>query len=233
MTQLVLLRHGESISNRDGYFTGWNDVALSQRGEHQAEQAGRLLKETGCEFDICFTSELRRATDTLRILLSSMGLDKVTTRQSWRLNERHYGALEGVHRINAIGKFGIWPVLGPQLRFTAIPPPLRPGDARCPGNQLRYSDVDKNELPLSESMQQTFARVLPYWQETIAPELLRGKRVLVVSHRHVLRSLIMQLDGLSVAQLMKLTVATGRPLVYNLDHKLDPVQHYYADRLSA
>ena len=115
MTQLVLLRHGESISNRDGYFTGWNDVALSQRGEHQAEQAGRLLKETGCgEFDICFTSELRRATDTLvRILLSSMGLDRVTTRQSWRLNERHYGALEGVHRISAIGKFGIWPAPAP------------------------------------------------------------------------------------------------------------------------
>jgi 2,3-bisphosphoglycerate-dependent phosphoglycerate mutase len=233
MTQLVLLRHGESISNRDGYFTGWNDVALSQRGEHQAEQAGRLLKETGCEFDICFTSELRRATDTCRILLSFMGLDRVTTRQSWRLNERHYGALEGVHRINAFGKFGIWPVLGPQLRFTAIPPPLRPDDARCPGNQLRYSDVDKNELPLSESMQQTFARVLPYWQETIVPELLRGKRVLVVSHRHVLRLLIMQLDGLSVSQLMKLTIATGRPLVYNLNHKLEPVQRYYADRQSA
>ena len=233
MIQLVLLRHGESVSNRDGYFTGWNDVALSQRGEHQAEQAGRLLKEMGCEFDICFTSELRRATDTSRILLSSMGLDRVTTRQSWRLNERHYGALEGVHRINAIGKFGIWPVLGSQLRFTAIPPPLRPDDARCPGNQLRYSDVDKNELPLSESMQQTFSRVLPYWHGTIAPELLRGKRVLVVSHRHVLRSLIMQLDGLSVSQLMKVTIATGRPLVYNLDHKLDPFQRYYADRRSA
>ncbi|MGH8763307.1 MAG: 2,3-bisphosphoglycerate-dependent phosphoglycerate mutase [Nitrosospira sp.] len=230
MRQLVLLRHGESVSNRDGYFTGWNDVALSQRGEHQAERAGHLLKEAGCKFDICFTSELRRATDTLRIVLSAMGLNRLVIRQSWRLNERHYGALEGVHRVNAIGKFGIWPVLGPQLRFTTLPPPLGPGDARCPGNQLRYSDVDKEELPLAESMQQTFFRVLPYWQETIVPEIQRGKRVLVVSHRHVLRSLMMQLDGLSVAQLMKLSIATGRPLVYDLNDKLGPVQRYYADQ---
>lgn len=229
MRQLVLLRHGESVSNRDGYFTGWNDVALSQRGEHQAERAGHLLKEAGCKFDICFTSELRRATDTSRIVLSAMGLNRLAIRQSWRLNERHYGALEGVHRVNAIGKFGIWPVLGPQLRFTTLPPPLGPGDARCPGNQLRYSDVDKEELPLAESMQQTFFRVLPYWQETIVPEIQRGKRVLVVSHRHVLRSLMMQLDGLSVAQLMKLSIATGRPLVYDLNDKLGPVQRYYAD----
>lgn len=230
MTQLVLLRHGESISNRDGYFTGWNDVALSQRGEHQAERAGHLLKEAGCKFDICFTSELRRATDTLRIVLSAMGLSRLAIRQSWRLNERHYGALEGVHRVNAVGKFGIWPVLGPQLRFTTLPPPLGPSDARYPGNQLRYSDVDKKELPLAESMQQTLFRVLPYWQETIVPEIQRGKRVLVVSHRHVLRSLMMQLDGLSVAQLMKLSIATGRPLVYDLNDKLGPVQRYYADQ---
>ena len=121
----------------------------------------------------------------------------------------------------------------PPIEVYCNTPPLGPDDARCPGNQLRYSDIDKSDLPLSESMQQTFSRVLPYWQETIVPELLRGKRVLVVSHRHVLRSLIMQLNGLSVAQLMKLTIATGRPLVYNLDHKLDPVQHYYADRQSA
>ncbi|MDN5751989.1 MAG: 2,3-bisphosphoglycerate-dependent phosphoglycerate mutase [Nitrosospira sp.] len=228
MIQLVLLRHGESISNRDGYFTGWNDVALSHRGEQEAERAGRRLKEAGCEFDLCFTSELRRATDTLRIVLSTMGLDGLTIRQSWRLNERHYGALEGIHRINAIGKFGLWPVLGPQLQFTTYPPPLGLSDARCPGNQLRYSDVDKKELPLAESMQQTLSRVLPYWRETIVPEIQRGKRVLVVSHRHVLRSLMMQLDGLSVAQLMKLSIATGRPLVYDLDDKLGAVQHYYA-----
>lgn len=229
MTQLVLLRHGESISNRDGHFTGWNDVELSHQGEGEAEAAGRLLKKTGCEFDICFTSELRRATDTLHIVLSAMGLNGLTIRQSWRLNERHYGALEGMHRFSAIRKFGIWPILDSQLRFTASPPPLDPSDARYPGNQLRYSDIDKRELPFAESMQQTLSRVLPYWQETILPEIQQGKRVLIVSHQHVLRTLIMQLDRLSVTQLMTLSIATGRPLVYELDDKLDPVQHYYAD----
>ena len=229
MTQLVLLRHGESISNRDGCFTGWDDVALSHRGEQEAERAGLLLKETGCEFDMCFTSELRRATETLRIVLSAMGLNGLPIRQSWRLNERHYGALEGINRFNAIRKFGIWPILGSQLRFTASPPPLDPSDARYPGNQLRYSDIDRRELPLAESMQQTLSRVLPYWQEIILPEIQQGKRVLIVSHQHVLRTLIVQLDRLSVTQLMTLSVATGRPLVYELDDKLDPVQHYYAD----
>lgn len=129
MIQLVLLRHGESISNRDGYFTGWNDVALSPRGEEEAERAGRLLKKAGCEFDMCFTSELRRATDTLHIVLSAMGLNGLTTQQSWRLNERHYGALEGIQRFSAIRKFGIWPILDSQLRFTAPPPLARP--QRC------------------------------------------------------------------------------------------------------
>jgi len=230
MTQLVLLRHGESISNRDGYFTGWNDVALSPRGEVEAERAGRLLKKAGCEFDMCFTSELRRATDTLHIVLSAMGLNGLTIQQSWRLNERHYGALEGIQRFSAIRKFGIWPILDSQLRFTAPPPPLDPSDVRCPGNQLRYSDIDKKELPLAESMQQTLLRMLPYWQETIVPEIQHGKRLLIVSHQHVLRALIMQLDGLSVAKLMTLSIATGRPLIYQLNDKLDPVQHYYADR---
>lgn len=230
MTQLVLLRHGESISNRDGHFTGWNDVALSRRGEQEAERAGLLLKETGCEFDMCFTSELRRATDTLRIVLSAMELNGLTIRQSWRLNERHYGALEGIHRFSAIRKFGIWPILGSQLRFTAIPPPLDPNDARYPGNQLRYSDIDKKELPFAESMQQAFLRVLPYWQETIMPEIQQGKRLLIVSHQHVLRTLMMQLDGLSIAQLMALSISTGRPLIYELDDKLNPVKHYYVDR---
>ena len=177
-------------------------LTLSHRGEQEAERAGLLLKETGCEFDMCFTSELRRATETLRIVLSAMGLNGLPIRQSWRLNERHYGALEGISRFNAIRKFGIWPILGSQLRFTASPPPLDPSDARYPGNQLRYSDIDKRELPLAESMQQTLSRVLPYWQEIILPEIKQGKRVLIVSHQHVLRTLIMQLDRLSVTQLI-------------------------------
>ncbi len=230
MTQLVLLRHGESTSNRDGHFTGWNDVELSPKGELEAEHAGRLLKEAGFKFDMCFTSELKRATDTLRIVLSAMGFDELTIRRSWRLNERHYGALEGIGPLSAIRKFGVRAILDSQLRFNAPPPPLDPCDARFPGNQLRYSRIDKSELPLAESMQQALQRVLPYWRETIVPEIRHGKRVLIVAHKHILRALIMQLDSLSAAQLIKLSVTNGRPLVYELDEKLSPVRHYYADR---
>lgn len=229
MTQLVLLRHGESISNRNGNFTGWNDVALSERGELEAERAGRLLSEAGYKFDLCFTSELKRATDTLRIVLSTMKIDEIGVRQNWRLNERHYGALEGINRLSALRKFGFWSIIGTQLRFDAQPPPLDPGDARVPGNQLRYSGIDKNELPLAESMHQTVSRVTPYWKEMILPEIRQGKRLLIVSHQHVLRTLMMELDRLSVIHMMTLSIATGRPLVYELDDKLKPVRHYYID----
>ena len=230
MTQLVLLRHGESVSNRDGHFTGWNDVELTPKGELEAERAGRLLKQAGFTFDMCFTSELKRATDTLRIVLAEMGLNEAAVRRSWRLNERHYGALEGIDPLKAIRKYGIRPILDSQLRFNSAPPPLDPCDARFPGNQSRYSCVGRNELPLGESMEQALLRVLPYWRETVAPEILGGKRVLIVAHKHILRALIMQLDGLSVTQLIKLSIANGRPLVYELDEKLGPVRHYYADR---
>jgi len=230
VTKLVLLRHGESVSNRDGHFTGWNDVELSQKGELEAEQAGILLKEVGFKFDMCFTSELKRAADTLRIVLSAMGLDDSTVRRSWRLNERHYGALEGIDPLSAIRKFGIRPILDSQIRFNAAPPPLDPSDVRFPGNQQRYSGIDKSELPRAESMQQALLRVLPYWRETIAPELRNEKQVLIVAHKHILRALIMQLDSLSISQLIRLSIANGRPLVYELDEKLNPIRHYYADR---
>jgi 2,3-bisphosphoglycerate-dependent phosphoglycerate mutase len=230
MTQLVLLRHGESTSNRDGNFTGWSDVALSQRGEQEAAHAGLLLKEAGYHFDLCFTSELRRATDTLRIVLSTMQTGEMEVRQNWHLNERHYGALEGISRLSAVRKFGIWPIIGTQLRFNGRPPELDPGDSRFPGNQLRYSEIDKKELPLSESMNQTFLRVMPYWKKTILPEIQHGKRLLIVSHQHVLRTLMMELDGFSAIHLMTLSIATGRPLVYQLDSELKPVRHYYIGR---
>ncbi|HET7061083.1 MAG TPA: 2,3-bisphosphoglycerate-dependent phosphoglycerate mutase [Nitrosospira sp.] len=230
MTKLVLLRHGESISNRDGHFTGWDDVELSEKGEREAVRAGTWLKEAGFKFDACFTSELKRATRTLHIVLGEMGLDCLPIRRSWRLNERHYGALEGIDRLSAIRKFGIFPVLDSQLRFNASPPPLDPSDVRFPGNQSRYSGIDKSELPRSESMGQALLRVLPYWRETIVPELQGGKQVLVVAHKHILRALIMQLDSLSAVQLIKLSIANGRPLVYELDKKLNPIRHYYADQ---
>lgn len=230
MVQLVLLRHGQSISNRNRCFTGWNDIALSSRGEREAENAGRLLKDGGYTFDICFTSVLRRANDTQRIVLSTMGLDEIPIRQSWRLNERHYGALEGINRWSAMWQFGVSPILGSQLRFNLSPPPLDPTDMRCPVNQTSYSGIGDGELPYAESMKQVLLRMLPYWKETIVPEIQRGKRVLIVSHKHILRSLMMQLDHLSSIQVVMLKIATGRPLVYELDDNLNSTGHYYADR---
>ncbi|MBA2483343.1 MAG: 2,3-bisphosphoglycerate-dependent phosphoglycerate mutase [Nitrosomonas sp.] len=226
-TQLVLLRHGQSIWNRDKIFTGWSDVELSPKGKQEAIQAGNLLKETGHRFDICFTSELKRAINTLEIVLSTMGLLGLPVQRSWRLNERHYGALEGIERWRAIMKFGIWPVLGCQLGFNASPPPLRPDDPRYPGNQACYAAVNKNELPLAESMQLTLTRTIPYWQQMIVPQLLQGKRVLIVSHKNTLRTLIMQLEKLSCAQVMRLSLATCRPLVYEINHELNPIDRYY------
>jgi 2,3-bisphosphoglycerate-dependent phosphoglycerate mutase len=229
MTQLILLRHGQSIWNRDRRFTGWSDVELSPQGVQEAEMAGRLLIKTGYTFDACFTSELKRSTETLRILLSIMGLNNIPIQQSWRLNERHYGALEGIERWTAIKKFGIWPVVGCQLKFSASPPPLDPADERFPGNQLRYSGIDRNELPLAESLQQTHLRVQPYWENTIAPEIQKEKKILIVSHKNILRTLMMQFDGISDIQVMKLSIATGRPLVYELNNELHTVQKHYVD----
>ena len=231
MTQIILLRHGQSIWNRDRRFTGWSDVELSTQGKQEAELAGQLLKNAGYTFDACFTSELKRSTETLRILLSTMGLTNLPIKQSWRLNERHYGALEGIERWAAIKKFGIWPVVGCQLKFDASPPPLDPADERFPGNQLRYSGIDKNELPLAESLQQTHSRMHPYWENTIAPEIQNGKKILIVSHKNILRTLIMQLDRMSDIQIMKLSIATGRPLVYELNSKLHTVKKQYVDNL--
>ncbi|SFP82373.1 phosphoglycerate mutase [Nitrosomonas cryotolerans] len=228
-TQLVLLRHGQSIWNRDKVFTGWSDVELSPQGKQEAEQAGRLLKEAGYTFDVCFTSELKRSISTLQIALAIMELDqaKLSIQHSWCLNERHYGALEGMGRWQAIRKFGIWPVLRCQLRFNAAPPSLDPADPNFPGNQPRYTAINKEKLPLTESMQQAAIRMQPYWQETIKPELLFGKRILIVAHKNILRTLIMQLDRLSQIQVMKLSIATGQPLIYELDHALNPLRHYY------
>lgn len=227
MTQLVLMRHGQSIWNREGRFTGWSDSALSPQGEQEAERAGRLLRQTGHTFDLCFTSELKRATDTVRIVLAAMGLAQLPVQQSWRLNERHFGAMEGFSRLGAVRQFGLWPVLSCQLQFAALPPPLDSGDTRFPGNQPRYSNINKEELPLAESVQQTLLRMQPYWQETIVPQIQCGKRLLIVSHKNTLRALLLLLEGLSAAQAMRLSIDTGRPLVYELDDRLNPVHRSY------
>ena len=228
ITQLVLLRHGQSIWNRDKKFTGWSDIPLSTKGEQEAEQAAYLLKQAGFTFDLCFTSSLQRAKTTARIVLSAMQLD-LPVHESWRLNERHYGALEGMERWPAIKKFGIWPILGCQIKFDATPPYLDTHDPRFPGNLPGYAGIDKNELPLGESMQNTLARVKPYWEETIQPEIQHGKRVLIVSHRNTLRVVTMLLEQLTAAQVMKTRLATGRPLVYELDQQGHAVRHYYVD----
>ncbi|MER0204231.1 MAG: 2,3-bisphosphoglycerate-dependent phosphoglycerate mutase [Nitrosomonas sp.] len=228
ITQLVLLRHGQSIWNRDKKFTGWSDIPLSAKGEQEAEQAAYLLKQAGLTFDLCFTSSLQRAKTTARIVLSAMQLD-LPVHESWRLNERHYGALEGMERWSAIKKFGIWPILGCQIKFDATPPYLDAHDPRFPGNLPDYAGIDKNELPLGESMQNTLARVKPYWEETIQPEIQHGKRVLIVSHRNTLRVVTMLLEHLTPGQVMKTRLATGRPLIYELDQQGHAVRHYYVD----
>ena len=225
--RLVLLRHGQSIWNQDRHFTGWEDIALSRQGEQEAMRAGQLLKQAGFTFDACFCSELRRAGDTLAMVQSVMGLNHLPTYRSWRLNERHYGALEGMRPWAAIRKFGIWSTLKSQIRFDAAPPLLMPDDLRAPINQSRYAAVDRAQLPLAESMQQTLERVRPLWQETILPEIRQGKHLLIVSHRNLLRTLVMQLEGLTGAQIMRLSITTGRPLCYELDLSLVPEKRYY------
>lgn len=227
-TKLVLLRHGQSIWNRDKKFTGWSDIPLSPKGEQEAMQAAHLLQQAGLTFDLCFTSSLQRAKTTAHIVLSAMQLD-IPVFESWRLNERHYGALEGMERWAAIKKFGIWPILGCQIKFDATPPYLDARDPRFPGNLPGYAGIGKNQLPLGESMQNTLTRVRPYWEETIRPEIQLGKRVLIVSHRNTLRVFTMLLDRLTSAQIMKTRLATGRPLVYELDGQCHAMRHYYVD----
>lgn len=226
-TRLVLLRHGQSIWNQDRRFTGWGDIPLSPQGEEEARRAGQLLKQAGFTFDACYCSELQRANATLAHVQSEMGLGPLPVYRTWRLNERHYGALEGMRPWAAICKFGIWPVLQSQINFDAIPPLLTPGDPRAPANQPHYAAVDRARLPLAESMQQALERVRPLWQETILPEVRQGKRLLIVSHQGLLKMLVMQLEGLTGAQTMRLSIATGRPLCYELDSSLTPVRRYY------
>ncbi|MDC8444447.1 MAG: 2,3-bisphosphoglycerate-dependent phosphoglycerate mutase [Nitrosomonas sp.] len=231
ITRLVLLRHGQSIWNRDKVFTGWSDVALSPKGKQEAMDAGYLLLHAGFTFDYCFSSSLQRATETAQVVLAAMKLDKLIIRHSWRLNERHYGALEGMGRLAAVRKFGLWSVLRTQIRYDGEPPKLNTEDARFPGNQSNYAAIDKTELPLGESLKQTAERLQPYWWKVIRPQVVQGKSVMIVSHKNVLRALMGQLDQLTERQVMRLKLATGRPVVYELNHALQPVRHYYVDKM--
>ncbi len=225
--KLVLLRHGESDWNRENRFTGWTDVELSTKGIDEARAAGRLLREERYGFDRCFTSVLRRAIRTLWLALDEMDLMWLPVDKSWRLNERHYGALQGLNKAETARKFGDQQVLVWRRSYDTPPPALEPGDPRSPAGDPRYAQLAAGGLPLTECLKDTVARVLPYWNSAIAPAILSGERVLVAAHGNSLRALVKYLDQVSEADIVGLNIPTGIPLVYELDSALRPLRHYY------
>lgn len=226
MTKLILLRHGQSLWNRDKRFTGWTDIGLSELGRIEAVQAGELLRADGVEIDVSFSSCLSRATETLRIVLETMHRTDTPVRRSWRLNERHYGALQGLSLWQAVRRFGPLRVFGCQRRYTIAPPPLPSSEIDFPREDPCYAGISGDAVPCGESLHDTLVRVLPLWQETIEPELKRGKHVLIVSHRNTLRALVKYLEDVPDADAAKVKVPTGRPLVYELDEQLQLVRRY-------
>lgn len=225
--RIVLLRHGESVWNKENRFTGWTDVDLSERGIEEARAAGRLLKAEGYTFDQIHVSVLKRAIRTLWIVQDEMDLMWVPVRHSWRLNERHYGALQGLNKAETAAKFGDAQVLTWRRSYDTPPPPLEPGDPRFPGKDPRYAGLSGAELPLTECLKDTVARFVPYWEQAIAPDVRAGKRVLVAAHGNTIRALVKFLDGVSDADIVELNIPTGVPLVYELDDALRPIRHYY------
>ena len=224
MHKLVLLRHGESDWNRENRFTGWTDVDLSARGVEEAHAAGRLLKAEGCAFDLAFTSLLRRAIRTLNLALEELGQLWLPVHKDWRLNERHYGALQGLNKAEIAAKFGEAQVLAWRRSYDTPPPALEATDPRYEAADPRYRGV---AVPRSECLKDTVERVIPCWSEAIAPPVRAGKRVLVAAHGNSLRALIKHLDGVSDADIVALNVPTGVPLIYELDDALRPIRHYY------
>jgi 2,3-bisphosphoglycerate-dependent phosphoglycerate mutase len=227
MYKLVLIRHGESVWNRENRFTGWADVDLSDRGREEARKAGRLLKEQGYAFDLAFVSVLKRAVRTLWIVLDEMDLMWLPVRCSWRLNERHYGALQGLNKAETAAKYGEAQVKIWRRAYDTPPPPLTRDDPRFPGNDPRYADLHPEELPLTECLKDTAARFLPFWDEALAPAVRSGKRVVVAAHGNSIRAMVKYLDNVSDADIVELNIPTGVPLVYELDDDLKAVRHYY------
>jgi 2,3-bisphosphoglycerate-dependent phosphoglycerate mutase len=225
--RIVLLRHGESVWNKENRFTGWTDVDLSERGIDEARAAGRLLKAEGYTFDQIHVSVLKRAIRTLWIVQDEMDLMWVPVRHSWRLNERHYGALQGLNKAETAAKFGDAQVLTWRRSYDTPPPPLDKDDPRFPGSDPRYAELSAAELPLTECLKDTVARFLPYWEQAIAPDVRAGKRVLVAAHGNTIRALVKFLDGVSDADIVELNIPTAVPLVYELDDALRPIRHYY------
>ena len=227
MKKLVLLRHGESQWNLENRFTGWTDVDLTPKGELEAKSAGVVLKENGFEFNLVYTSVLKRAIRTMEICLSEMTIDKIPIEYSWRLNERHYGALQGLNKSETAEKFGDEQVLQWRRSYDIPPPALEESDERWSGNDPNYSNIDQNDIPLSECLKDTVNRFLPYWDKTIKPSIQNEKKVLIVAHGNSLRSLVKHLDNISDNDIISLNIPTGIPLIYELNGDLEPINNYY------
>ena len=227
MKKLVLVRHGESQWNKENRFTGWTDVDLSPKGREEAKEAGKVLREGGYTFDVAHTSVLKRAIHTLWTILDELDLAWIPVHRSWRLNERHYGALQGLDKAETAAKFGEDQVKIWRRSYDIQPPELTPDDERFPGRDPRYAKLSKAAIPLTECLKDTVARYLPYWHETIAPAIKDGDRVLIAAHGNSIRALVKYLDDISDNDIVELNIPTGMPLVYELDDDLKPLNRYY------
>lgn len=227
MIKLVLVRHGQSIWNLENKFTGWTDVGLSSNGVNEAIEAGKVLKEKGFTFDLAYTSVLKRAEDTLTYILKEMNEENIEIRRSWKLNERHYGALQGLNKDETRKKYGDEQVLLWRRSATVRPPELELNDSRYPGNDPKYSNLTKEELPRTENLVDTIKRVVEYFKEEIEPELKNNKKIIIVAHGNSLRGLIKYLDNISDEDIISLELETGNPICYELEDDLKPIKHYY------
>ncbi|MBP6897687.1 MAG: 2,3-diphosphoglycerate-dependent phosphoglycerate mutase [Pseudacidovorax sp.] len=227
MHKLVLIRHGESTWNLENRFTGWTDVDLTDTGIEQAKQAGRLLKEQGHDFDVAYTSVLKRANRTLWHVLDELDRTWLPVVHSWRLNERHYGALQGLNKADMAKQYGDEQVLVWRRSYDTPPPALEPTDPRSERGDLRYARLDPEQVPLTECLKDTVARVLPFWNESMAPAIRAGRRLVVAAHGNSIRALVKYLDGISDSDIVGLNIPNGIPLVYELDDDLKPLRHYY------
>jgi 2,3-bisphosphoglycerate-dependent phosphoglycerate mutase len=226
MYKLVVIRHGESVWNKENIFTGWTDVELSELGREQAKEAGRILKESNYVFDLAFTSVLSRAIETLDIVLNEMG-ESVPIEKSWRLNERHYGALQGMNKDEIKEKYGEELFKKWRRSYDVQPPALTLDDERYPGNDSRYSELTQSEIPLTESLKDTEARVMPYWTEVIVPKILENKKVIICAHGNSIRALLKNIECVSDEEIPNIEIPLGRPLVYEFDDNLSLLNKFY------
>lgn len=227
MKKMVVVRHGESTWNKENLFTGWTDVGLSEKGVQEAIEAGRVLLSEGFVFDLAFTSVLKRAIKTLWLALEEMDLMWIPVQKSWRLNERHYGALQGLNKVEMAERFGAEQVHLWRRSYDVPPPALNPDDERSPAKDPRYAGLEQNQIPLSECLKDTVARVLPYWHDTIAPAVHSGRRVIVSAHGNSMRALLKYLDKIPDDKIVGLNIPTGIPLVYEFEDDLTPIRYYY------